>query len=137
MTDLEETWHDEEPETFEEIQENVIGIRVVMKGKAPIEASLGMAEWLVYGYPYEEPDPEPEKEYEYLSDLAWTDAHSDFGQVKKDEAAYNGGLVLNTPDGPKEFEKGLGADTNSYIIYNVEGKSITNSNLISVLIKAL
>ena len=122
MTDLEETWHDEEPETFEEIQENVIGIRVVMKGKAPIEASLGMAEWLVYGYPYEEPDPEPEKEYEYLSDLAWTDAHSDFGQVKKDEAAYNGGLVLNTPDGPKEFEKGLGADTNSYIIYNVEGK---------------
>ena len=124
MTDLEETWHDEEPETFEEIQENIMAIRVVMKGKNPVEAALGMAEWILYGYTYEEVDtnPEPEKEFEYASDLEWESAHSDYGSVKKDEAAYGGPLVLNTEDGPRIFERGLGADTNSEVIYNIEGK---------------
>ncbi|MDZ5000509.1 hypothetical protein GNF79_15820, partial [Clostridium perfringens] len=98
ITGLEETWHDEEPETFKEIQENIMAIRVVMNGKAPVEAALGMAEWILYGYTYEEGEvePEPEKEFEYASDLEWESAHSDYGSVKKDEAAYNGKLVLNT-----------------------------------------
>ncbi len=69
---------------------------------------------------YEEPDPEPEKEYEYLSDLEWTSAHSDYTDVKKDQAAYGGGLVLNTAEGRRDFAKGLGADTNSEIIYTLE-----------------
>ncbi|MBS6521272.1 MAG: NPCBM/NEW2 domain-containing protein [Clostridiales bacterium] len=122
MENLEETWHDEEPETFGEIQENVTALRVVIRGKAPADTDLGMAEWKVYGYTYEEPDPEPEKEFEYASNLAWERAHSDYGEVKKDGAAYGGKLVLNTEEGPKTFDKGLGADTNSYVIYNVEGK---------------
>ena len=122
MENLEETWHDEEPETFPTIQENVIALRVVLKDKTPAEADLGMAEWKVFGYTYEEPDPEPEKEYEYASDLEWTDAHSDFGSVTKDAAAYGGSLVLNSAEGRQTFDKGLGADTNSYILYNVEGK---------------
>ena len=69
---------------------------------------------------YEEPDPEPEKEYEYLSDLEWTSAHSDYTDVKKDQAAYGGGLVLNTAEGRRDFAKGLGADTNSEIVYTLE-----------------
>lgn len=51
MEDLAETWHDEEPETFPAIQENVMALRVVIKGKTPAEADLGMAEWKVFGYP--------------------------------------------------------------------------------------
>ena len=109
------------PETFEEAQENVIAARVTIKN---VEAGgvyqIGMAEWMLYGYEYEEPDPEPEKEYEYLSDLEWTSAHSDYTDVKKDQAAYGGGLVLNTAEGRRDFAKGLGADTNSEIIYTLE-----------------
>ena len=119
---LEETWHDEEPETFLQIQEDVMAIRVVIHDKFPVDADLGMAEWKVFGYTYEEPQPEPEKEYEYASDLEWTDAHSDYGSVTKDAAAYGGSLVLNSAEGRQTFDKGLGADTNSYILYNVEGK---------------
>ena len=109
------------PETFEEAQENVIAARVTIKN---VEAGgvyqIGMAEWMLYGYEYEESDPEPEKEYEYLSDLEWTSAHSDYTDVKKDQAAYGGGLVLNTAEGRRDFAKGLGADTNSEIIYTLE-----------------
>ena len=109
------------PETFEEAQENVIAARVTIKN---VEAGgvyqIGMAEWMLYGYEYEEPDPEPVKEYEYLSDLEWTSAHSDYTDVKKDQAAYGGGLVLNTAEGRRDFAKGLGADTNSEIIYTLE-----------------
>lgn len=123
MENLEETWHDEEPETFAEIQDNVTALRVVIKDKAPADADLGMAEWKVYGQTYEEPDPEPTKEFEYASDLAWESAHSDYGEVKKDGAAYGGKLILNTEEGPKTFDKGLGADTNSEVVYNVEGKN--------------
>ena len=122
MENLEETWHDEEPETFEKIQENVTALRVALKGKAPADADLGMAEWKVYGYTYEEPEPEPAKEFEYASDLAWESAHSDYGQVKKDGAVYGGKLILNTEDGSKIFDKGIGADTNSEVVYNIEGK---------------
>ena len=109
------------PETFEEAQENVIAARVTIKN---VEAGgvyqIGMAEWMLYGYEYEEPDPEPVKEYEYLSDLEWTSAYSDYTDVKKDQAAYGGGLVLNTAEGRRDFAKGLGADTNSEIIYTLE-----------------
>ena len=112
------------PETFEEIQHDVKAVRVEIK---KIEAGgtyqVGMAEWILYGSKYEPSGPEPEKEYEYVSDLEWTSAHSDFGNVTKDQAAYGGKLVLNTADGEKEFSKGLGADTNSEIVYNVEGQN--------------
>ncbi|HJC38244.1 MAG TPA: NPCBM/NEW2 domain-containing protein, partial [Candidatus Mediterraneibacter faecigallinarum] len=109
------------PETFTEIQENVIATRVTIKN---VEAGgvyqIGIAEWMLYGYEYEEPEPEPVKEYEYLSDLVWTSAYSDYTDVKKDEAAYGGKLVLNTPDGMREFSKGLGTDTKSEIVYTFE-----------------
>ena len=122
MADLEETWHDEEPETFTEIPENVIAIRVVLKDKTPADADLGMAEWKLYGYTYEEPEPEPEKPFEYASDLEWEKAHSDFGSVTKDVAVYGGNLVLNTEEGAKTFDRGLSADTNSEIVYDIEGQ---------------
>ncbi|WP_162607587.1 discoidin domain-containing protein [Lachnoclostridium sp. An181] len=109
------------PETFAETEENVIAARVTIKN---VEAGgvyqIGMAEWMLYGYEYKEPEPEPIPEYEYLSDLQWTSAHSDYTDVKKDEAAYGGKLVLNTEEGQREFDKGLGADTNSEIIYTLE-----------------
>ena len=109
------------PEAFEEIQENVVAARVTIKN---VEAGgvyqIGMAEWMLYGYEYEAPDPEPVKEYEYLSDLEWISAHSDYTDVKKDQAAYGGGLVLNTAEGRRDFAKGLGADTNSEIVYTLE-----------------
>lgn len=47
---LEETWHDEEPEIFPSPQENVVALRVVLRGKTPAEADLGMAEWKVFGH---------------------------------------------------------------------------------------
>ena len=122
MANLEETWHDEEPETFTDIPENVTAIRVVLKDKTPADADLGMAEWKIYGYTYEEPQPEPEKPFEYASDLEWESAHSDFGSVTKDVAVYGGNLVLNTEEGTKTFERGLSADTNSEIVYDIEGQ---------------
>ncbi len=109
------------PETFAQPQENVVAARVTIKN---VEAGgvyqIGMAEWMLYGYEYQEPEPEPVKEFEYVSDLEWTSAYSDYAQVTKNAAAYGGNLVLNTPEGRKEFVKGLGADTNSEIVYTLE-----------------
>lgn len=104
------------PESFDEIYENVRFARVSIENIiAGGDYQVGMAEWILYGQPYKAP------EYVYLSDIDCIFAHSDYGSVTKDTAVYGGLQVLNTANGPQTFEKGLGADTNSEIVYNLGG----------------
>lgn len=114
------------PETFTKVQENIKFARVnITNITAGGEVQIGMAELILYGSEYKEPEPEPIKEFEYASDLTWEAAHSDYASVTKDAAAYGGSLVLNTPEGPVTHRKGLSADTDSYIIYDITGKNYT------------
>jgi len=110
-------------ETFAEMKQNVRFARITIKN---IEAGgnfvIGMAEWILYGYGTV---PGPIKEYDFASDLDWESASTDYGSVQKDQAAYGGKQALHSAYGVFEFEKGIGTDTNSEVIYNVEGKRYT------------
>ena len=102
-------------ETFRELQKNIRFVRVTIRNvDAGGDYNIGMAEWILYG------NPSQVKEFEYVSDLDWESARSDYGQVQKDQSAYGGKQVLHSKKGDLTFEKGLGTDTNSEIIYQVE-----------------
>lgn len=102
-------------ETFQKLQKNVRFVRVTIRNvDAGGDFNIGMAEWILYG------TQSQEKEFVYASDLEWDSAHADYGEVQKDQAAYGGKQVLHSKKGDLTFEKGLGTDTNSEIIYNVE-----------------
>ena len=104
------------PEAFAQAHENIRFVRITIESiVAGGEVQVGMAEWMLYGQPYEAPN------YVYLSDLDWVSANSDYGAVTRDTAVYGGLQVLNTANGQQTFEKGLGADTNSEIVYHLNG----------------
>lgn len=106
------------PETFKELQKNITFARITIQNvDAGGDYNIGMAEWILYGTPAK---AVKQKEFDYASDLEWESAHTDYGSVVKDESAYGGAQILHTRKGDRTFAKGLGTDTNSEIIYQVE-----------------
>ena len=83
---------------------------------------IGMAEWILYGFPTPKAAM---KEYDYVSDLSWESASSDYGSVRKDDAVYGGGQILHSEYGDLSFKKGIGTDTNSEVVYDVADKGYT------------
>ncbi|WP_314587818.1 discoidin domain-containing protein [Paenibacillus terrigena] len=112
------------PEKFAKPYDNINYVRITMKDiTAGGGFRIGMAELIVYGQDYTEPE---KKEFDYASDLEWVSAHSDYNAVLKDEPQYGGSsLDLNTAAGVKTFTKGLSSDTNSEVVYNVDGRKYT------------
>ncbi|MCJ8010309.1 discoidin domain-containing protein [Paenibacillus sp. KQZ6P-2] len=112
------------PEIFAKPYDNINYVRVTIKDiTAGGGFRIGMAELVLYGQDYVEPEP---KNFDYASDLEWVSAHSDYNAVLKDEPQYGGSnLDLNTAAGVQTFTKGLSADTNSEVVYNVDGRKYT------------
>ncbi|WP_052446853.1 discoidin domain-containing protein [Candidatus Soleaferrea massiliensis] len=114
------------PEAFSKVYEDVNYVRVTIRDvlSSSGQPRIGMSELMFYTFV---PPEEPQPEFVYLSDLDWVSAHSDYASVKKDEPAYNAGsgMSLNSENGVLTFEKGLGADTNSEIVYDIAGKGYT------------
>ncbi|WP_052087764.1 glycoside hydrolase family 2 [Paenibacillus wynnii] len=112
------------PETFAKPYDNINYVRVTIKDIiAGGGFRIGMAELILYGQDYEEPEP---KNFDYASDLEWVSAHSDYNAVLKDEPQHGGSnLDLNTEAGVQTFTKGLSSDTNSEVVYNVDGRKYT------------
>ncbi|WP_018755581.1 glycoside hydrolase family 2 [Paenibacillus terrigena] len=109
------------PEKFAKPYDNIKYVRITMKDiTAGGGFRIGMAELVLYGQDYTEPE---KKEYDYASDLEWVSAHSDYNAVLKDKPQYGGStLDLNAATGVKTFTKGLSADTNSEVVYQVDGR---------------
>ena len=85
---------------------------------------------------------------EYLSDIEWTSARTDYGQVRKDLASVGAKIKLSVNGEEKIFDKGIGTHANSEIVYNLEGtnykyfetyvgidRNITKQNNSSVIFK--
>lgn len=85
---------------------------------------------------------------EYLSDINWTSARTDYGQVRKDLASGGAKIKLSVNGEEKVFDKGIGTHANSEIVYNLEGtnykyfetyvgidRNITQQNNSSVIFK--
>ncbi|WP_193726741.1 discoidin domain-containing protein [Paenibacillus guangzhouensis] len=112
------------PEKFAKSFDNIKYARVTIKViTAGGGFRIGMAELILYGKDYVEPE---KNEYDYVSDLEWVSAHSDYYAVLKDKPQYGGStLDLNAAAGVKTFAKGLSADTNSEVVYRVDGRGYT------------
>ncbi|WP_054027568.1 glycoside hydrolase family 2 [Bacillus sp. FJAT-28004] len=112
------------PERFAKPYDNMNYVRVTIKDiTAGGGFRVGMAEMILYGRDYEEPEL---KDFDYASDLEWASAHSDYNDVLKDEPQYGGSyLELNTAAGVQTFTKGLSSDTNSEVVYHVDGRGYT------------
>ncbi len=57
----------------------------------------------------------------YLSDMYWVSATSGWATVQKDKSLDGNPITLKTAEGNKVFQKGLGANTDSEIIYHIDG----------------
>ncbi|SIR73888.1 protein of unknown function [Paenibacillus macquariensis] len=112
------------PERFAKPYDNINYVRVTIKDiTAGGGFRIGMAELILYGQDYEEAEP---NNFDYASDLEWVSAHSDYNDVLKDEPQYGDStLDLNSATGVKTFTKGLSSDTNSEVVYNVDGRGYT------------
>lgn len=110
-------------DSFATVLKKVCFVRITITNiVAGGDFNIGMAEWILYGSSYVK---EQAKEFEYASDLTWKSATTDYGSVTKDAGVYGGSLVLNTENGKVTYEKGLSADTDSEIVYDVSGKGYT------------
>lgn len=110
-------------ETFAEKRPDVRFVKVTIHNiEAGGDYQIGMAEWMLYGSPTVRP---PMKEFDYASDIDWESARTDYGSVKKDEAAYGGKQTLHSEYGDLVFDKGIGTDTNSEVVYDVANKGYT------------
>lgn len=60
---------------------------------------------------------------EHLSDIEWSSARTDYGNVRKDLASGGAKIKLSVNGEERVFDKGIGTHANSEIVYNLEGKN--------------
>ena len=58
---------------------------------------------------------------EHLSDIEWSSARTDYGNVRKDLASGGAKIKLSVNGEERVFDKGIGTHANSEIVYNLEG----------------
>ena len=60
-------------------------------------------------------------DFEHLSDIEWSSARTDYGNVRKDLASGGAKIKLSVNGEERVFDKGIGTHANSEIVYNLEG----------------
>ncbi|WP_234121818.1 NPCBM/NEW2 domain-containing protein [Clostridium hydrogenum] len=58
----------------------------------------------------------------YLSDMDWVSATTGWGTIQRDKSLDGNKITLNTTDGIKTFDKGIGVNSPSEIVYDIAGK---------------
>lgn len=61
----------------------------------------------------------------YLSNLGWDSETHSSGALVKGHPVYREGnqMSFNSPNGKPAFEKGIGIDSNTTLVFDVEGKN--------------
>lgn len=113
------------------LQEDYEGVTVSEDGTVTIsaEAEAGSfvltAEWEEAGLVAEKTVTLERSSIFYLSDLGWDSETHSSGAPTKNHPVYREGnqMSLNSPDGKLTFEKGIGVDANTTLVFDVEGKN--------------